>query len=298
MGNFVNPFTDVGFKRIFGQEFSKPLLLDFLNNLLKGELVVTDITFLDKELPAVYRDDRSLIYDILCKTDDGRRIIVEMQNKSQPFFTDRCIYYLSQSVARQGERGEEWNYEINAVYLVAFMNFKIDKLKGRFRSDVALLDMKTHEQFSDKERFIFLQLPLFNKDVDECENGFERWIYILKNMDILDRLPWTAKNSVFDRLAKIASVSQMNEQERLEYDDALRRYRDTMSVMEGAMDEGRKEGLEEGKQKGLEEGIQKGLEEGIHKGIMAVARNMKLSGMNVDVISKMTGLSKDKILSL
>ena len=69
MAKFINPFTDVGFKRIFGQEFSKPLLLDFLNNLLVGEKTITEITFLDKEQPAMYADDRSLIYDIYCTTD-------------------------------------------------------------------------------------------------------------------------------------------------------------------------------------------------------------------------------------
>jgi len=88
MSRFINPFTDVGFKRIFGQEFSKPLLLDFLNNLLKGERVITDLKFLDKEQPAEYRDDRSLIYDIFCETDSGERIIVEMQNREHPNFAD------------------------------------------------------------------------------------------------------------------------------------------------------------------------------------------------------------------
>ena len=66
MGKYINPFTDIGFKLLFGQELSKPLLIDFLNNLLKGERKIKNITFLDKELPAEFEDDRSLIYDILC----------------------------------------------------------------------------------------------------------------------------------------------------------------------------------------------------------------------------------------
>lgn len=108
MGKFINPFTDVGFKRIFGQEVSRPLLLDFLNNLFKGEKVIKSLTFLDKEQPADYRDDRSLIYDVYCKTDTGERIIVEMQNREQPNFSDRCLYYFSQAVSRQGEKGTDW----------------------------------------------------------------------------------------------------------------------------------------------------------------------------------------------
>ena len=81
MAKYINPFTDVGFKRIFGQELSKPLLLDFLNSLFEGEKRIVNLTFLDKEQPALFEEDRSLIYDIYCETDDGEKIIVEMQNR-------------------------------------------------------------------------------------------------------------------------------------------------------------------------------------------------------------------------
>ena len=77
MAKFINPFTDIGFKRIFGQEISKPLIIDFLNSLLLGEERITNITFLDKEQPALFEDDRSLIYDIYCQTEKGENIIVE-----------------------------------------------------------------------------------------------------------------------------------------------------------------------------------------------------------------------------
>ena len=115
MAKYINPFTDVGFKRIFGQELSKPLLLDFLNSLFVGEKRIVNLTFLDKEQPALFEEDRSLIYDIYCDTDEGEKIIVEMQNKSQPFFKNRSIYYVSESIARQGERGSAWNCAIDSV---------------------------------------------------------------------------------------------------------------------------------------------------------------------------------------
>lgn len=105
MAKFINPFTDIGFKRIFGQEISKPLIIDFLNSLLLGEERITNITFLDKEQPALFEDDRSLIYDIYCQTEKGENIIVEMQNKSQPYFKNRSIYYHSKT-RRKGNRLE------------------------------------------------------------------------------------------------------------------------------------------------------------------------------------------------
>lgn len=183
MAKFINPFTDIGFKRIFGQEISKPLILDFLNNLLMGEEHIVDLSFLDKEQPALFEDDRSLIYDIYCVTDNGKKIIVEMQNKSQPYFTNRSIYYVSEAIARQGERGSLWNYSIDAVYLVAFLNFCPLDFERKFRTDVMLADKVTHRQFSDKVRMTFMQLPLFNKEAEECDNQFERWIYLLNNME-------------------------------------------------------------------------------------------------------------------
>ena len=279
MAKYINPFTDVGFKRIFGQELSKPLLLDFLNSLFEGEKHIVNLTFLDKEQPALFEEDRSLIYDIYCETDEGEKIIVEMQNKSQPFFKNRSIYYVSESIARQGERGSSWNYEIDSVYLVAFLNFSPLDFKKQFRTDVVLAEKDTKEQFSDKLRMIYLQLPLFKKEAEECENQVERWIYLLKNMETLNRLPWAAQSAVFKKLESIADVSAMTRAERLQYDEALKKYRDTISVFEGVRLEGRMEGNAEGR---LEEKI-------------AIARNLKSMGMSISDVSKATGLSEEGI---
>ena len=290
MGKFVNPFTDIGFKRIFGQEVSKPLLLDFLNCLLKGERNITDLQFLDKEQPADYRDDRSLIYDIFCLTDTGEKIIVEMQNKEQPHFADRCLYYYSQAVSRQGERGADWDYQIDAVYLVAFVNFNMEGLANNFRTDVVLMNKQRGIQFSDKESFIILKLPVFKKEADECSDDFERWIYVLKNMEILDRMPWAAKDSVFHKLAEIGEVSNMTKDERLKYDAALRHYRDTLNVMRSAEDKGRQQGLTEGRQQGLTEGRQ--------QANIQTAKNLLAMGLSVDQIAKATGLNCEEIMKL
>ena len=282
MAKYINPFTDVGFKRIFGQELSKPLLLDFLNSLFEGEKRIVNLTFLDKEQPALFEEDRSLIYDIYCETDEGEKIIVEMQNKSQPYFKNRSIYYVSESIARQGERGSSWNYEIDSVYLVAFLNFSPLDFKKQFRTDVVLAEKDTKEQFSDKLRMIYLQLPLFKKEAEECENQVERWIYLLKNMETLNRLPWAAQSAVFKKLESIADVGGMTRAERLQYDEALKKYRDTISVFEGVRLEGRMEGNAEGR---LEEKI-------------AIARNLKSMGMSISDVSKATGLQEEEIKAL
>lgn len=295
MGRFVNPFTDVGFKIIFGQEVSKPMLLHFLNTLLAGERVITDISFLDKEQPAEYKEDRSLIYDLLCETETKERIIVEMQNKAQPNFIDRCLYYCSQALSRQGEKGDEWGYRIHAVYLVAFVNFRMDALGDHLRTDVGLTDLQTGKLFTDKERFVFLQLPVFDKEAEACDNDFERWIYVLKNMAVLERMPWAAKDSVFRRLAKIEEVRNLTKEERFQYDRSLKHYRDSLNVMRGAIQEGLEKGRTEGRAKGIAEGRAKGIAEGRAEERMQVAKRMKAMGLTASQIAQVTGLETGEI---
>ena len=247
MGRFINPFTDYGFKKIFGQEISKDLLIDFLNDLLKGERVITDLTFLNNEQLPEWEDARALIYDIHCTTDTGETIIVEMQNKSQLYFKERALFYLSHAVARQGQVGSEWRFDVKAVYGVFFMNFLLND-NVKLRTDVILADRDTGELFTDKMRQIFLALPVFGKDEEECENDFERWIYILKNMETLKRMPFKARKAVFEKLEEIADVASLNEEEHELYWKSVNAYRTHLCVMDAAKLEGREEGRAEGRE--------------------------------------------------
>lgn len=287
MGKFINPFTDVGFKRIFGQEFSKPVLLAFLNSLLESERVIVDLKFLDKEQLGIADGDRSLIYDIYCETDTGEHIMVEMQNKYQPYFKERSIYYTARSIVEQGERGDEWKYDIKAVYLVAFLNFKISDISKDFRTDVALMDMEHRTLFSDKVRLIYLQLPYFTKDTEECETIFEQIIYTLKHMDILQRMPWMAQNAVFQRLSEIAEVASLNKEERMKYDESLRAYRDTIAVMDGQ--------FQQGEQKGLEKGRAEGRAEGQLNEKRETAMRLRAMGLTTNQIAQGAGMTVEEV---
>ena len=152
MGKFINPFTDYGFKKIFGQEVSKELLIEFLNDLLEGERVITDLTFLNNEQLPEYPGDRIAIYDIYCTTDTGEKIIVEMQNRSQVYFKERALYYLSHAIVRQGVKGESWKFDIKAVYGVFFINFLLDE-NQKLRTDVILTDRDPGKLFSVRNGF-------------------------------------------------------------------------------------------------------------------------------------------------
>ena len=159
--------------------------------------------------------------------------------------------------------------------MIALLNFKRDDISCEFRTDVALMDMKHKTLFSDKVRLVYLQLPYFTKEVDDCENIFEKLIFVLKHMDVLQRMPWLAQDAVFQKLASIADVASLNKQERMAYDENLRKYRDTIAVMEGQFMQGEKKGRAEEK--------------------LANARSLKENGVSTDVIAKSLGLTAEEI---
>ena len=314
MPKFINPFTDVGFKRIFGQEINKDLLIDFLNSLLDGERRVNDIRFLDKELLPAYAKDRSLIYDVYCTDDNGEQFIVEMQNREHVNFRERTLYYLSQAISRQGEKGVDWSFDLKAVYGVFFLNFNLAGLPRKLRTDIVLCDRDTHEPFSDKMRYIFIELPSFVKAEGDCENDFERWIYVLKNMETLQRLPFKARKAVFEKLEEIVDIASMSKEDRLKYDESIKVYRDRMAIMaferkqgfaEG-MEKGMAEGMEKGMAQGMAEGIAQGIAEGMEKGMekgqeqerLKNARAMKAAGLASGLISQITGLTLETVEAL
>ena len=292
MGRFINPFTDVGFKRIFGQEINKDLLI------VVGERHIEDITFLDKEVLPEMLEQRGVIYDIYCTDTNGEQFIVEMQNREQTYFRERALYYVSRTISRQGERGIHWQFDLKAVYGVFFMNFVLKGSAHKLRTDVILSDRDTHEQFSDRMRMIFLELPSFTKEEDECETDFERWIYVLKNMETLQRLPFKARQVVFDKLEQIVDIASLSKEDRMKYDESIKIYRDNLAVMSFAEANGREKGRAEGHEEGLEEGLEKGRKEGRAEQNIENARKMKAKGFPTELIAEITQLTKEDIEQL
>ena len=282
---FINPFTDFGFKRIFGQEINKDLTIDFLNLLLDGERHIADLTIKNPEMQPEREDERLVVFDLYCESDDGTKFIVEMQAARQSFFLDRSLYYQSRAVIAQGEKGKEWDYSLQPVYGIFFMDFTMPGCSG-LRTDVALMDMKTGKVFNSKLRQIYLEMPRFTKEAHECENDFERWLYLIKNMKMLKRMPFKAQRAVWDKLLEVADVSSLNEEEKAQYHRALKNYRDYHNVMATARKEGREEGLKEGEEIGRKEAV------------LQNARNFKRLGVSTDIIMQATGLSEKEIQQL
>ena len=174
---YVNPYTDFGFKKLFGSEVNKDLLISFLNALLHEEQQIVDITYLPNEHIGEFELDRKSIFDVYCQNDKGEHFIVEMQKAEQKFFKDRSVFYATFPIREQAKRGE-WDYSLKAVYTVGILNFVFDEDKDSqeyFHHEVKLMDTYRKTVFYDKLTFIYLEMPKFNKQENELDNLFDNF---------------------------------------------------------------------------------------------------------------------------
>jgi len=241
---YIDPFTDFGFKKLFGEECNKDLLLDFLNELLhKEQEEIVSLSYLKNEMLGMSEEARKAIFDIHCENKKGEKFIVEIQKTKQAFFKDRTLYYSTFPITRQAIHGE-WSFELKAVYTIAILNFVFDEGKNdpdKYRYDVMLTDIATQQIFYDKLTFIYLEMPKFTKNVEELETRFEKWMYVIKNLKRLDNIPDKLREKIFEKMFAVAEIAKLSQEEYLAYVDSLNSYRDLQNSIDTAKAEGKAE---------------------------------------------------------
>ena len=287
---YLNPHTDFGFKRLFGSEFNKELLISFLNAMFHGEQNVKDVTYLNSEQLGDRIDERRAVFDVYCENDKGEKFIVEMQNIYQEFFKDRTIYYSTFPIREQARRGGDWDFHLNSVYTVGLLNFNfaegLDDAR-RWHHEVKLMEVDTKEVFYDKLTYVYVEIPKFNKTEDELETMYDKWMYVLKNLSSLMNRPTALQERVFTRLFEQAEISKFNSDELRMYEDSVNAFRDIVNAIRSA----EKKKFAEGRAKGLAEGRAEGRAEGLAE----IVRAMLAKGMAKDLIAELTGMSVDDI---
>ena len=235
---FINPFTDFGFKKLFGSEPNKDLLIDFLNTTLPEAHKVHTLTYSNNEYQGLSTMDRKAVFDIFCTNEKGDKFIVELQKAKQEFFKDRSIYYSTFPIQEQAKKNK-WNYKLNAVYTIAILDFvfSLDNNEGKVMQFVQLKDSENNV-FYDKLTYIYLLMQNFNKTVDELETNFDKWLFVIKNLNKLTEIPPKLKNKIFMKFFGEAEVANLAAEERVEYEQSLKVYRDLQNVTETAMHEG------------------------------------------------------------
>ena len=275
-GRYVNPYTDFGFKLLFGTPVNKDLLIGFLNALFRGEQEITDVTYLNAEQLGRAEWDRKAVFDVYCENVKGERFIVEMQKAKQKYFKDRSVFYSTFPIREQAKVGD-WDYELKSVYTVGVLNFVFDEDKDDeeyYHHEVKLMDVGRKEVFYEKLTFIYLEMPKFRKREEELETLFDKWMFVLKNLATLLERPAALQERVFKRLFETAEIARFSESEMRGYEESLKNLRDLGNVLNTAKEEGRKE-------KTLE-----------------IARNLLQAGIAEDVVAATTGLSVEEIQNL
>ena len=280
---YINPYTDFGFKMLFGTEMNKELLISFINSLLSGKEVIRDLTYLNTEHLGTSEADRRAVFDVYCENERGEKILIEMQRGEQQFFKDRSLYYATFPIREQGEKGE-WDYRLKAVYVIGILNFKFDsEVDNYFHHEVQLMDVCTKQVFYDKLTFIYLEMPKFNKSEDELGTLFDKWLFVLRNLSRLMARPAALQDRIFTRLFEAAEIAKFTKEQYEAYEENLKMYRDWQNTIVTA------------EQKGMAKGKAEGIAKGRMEQNIANARSMKLAGLDYEIISQVTGLSKDEI---
>ncbi len=282
---YINPFTDFGFKKIFGEEASKPLLLDFLNALLPEQNKIVDLSFKNTEQLGLTDADRKAVYDIYCENEKGEKFIVELQKAKQNYFKERTIYYSTFPIREQAEKGE-WNYNLKSVYCVGILDFTFDDYESEPEKSEVVHTIKLKNQngktFYDKLTYIYLEMPNFSKSEAELESRLDKWLYFIKHLEDFQTIPTIFKDEVFSKAFEKAELAKFDQTELDKYESSLKIYRDLKGVIDTAFDEGKIEGRIEGKMEGKIE----------------VAKSAKQLGLSTADIVKLTGLSEDEINGL
>ena len=242
---------------------------------------IIDLTFKDKDKLGQVEDDRKAIYDIYCENDRGEKIIVELQKAKQNYFKDRTVYYATFPIQEQAEKGE-WKgptprYQLKYVYCIGILDFKFDeKIKngdGEVIHTVQLKD-QSNKVFYDKLKFVYLEMPHFINEEHQLETRLDKWLYFIKHLEDFQNIPEIFKDDIFLQAFEIAEIAKYSEEERHDYEQSLKVYRDLKVVIDTAFDDGQT------------------------KRTLEIAKKLKEKGMDTDFIIETTGLTKSEIDNL
>ena len=286
---FINPYTDFGFKKLFGTEMNKDLLISFLNALFNNsEREIEDVQYLNGENLGEGYGDRRSVFDVYCMTKDGSRFIVEMQKAEQEYFKDRSVYYATTPIRQQAVKGK-WDYHLENVYTIGILNFEFpgdEYPADSYRHEIKLKDVEDNHVFYDKLTFVYLEMPKFNKTEDELETMFDKWMFVLQNLYRLLERPKALQDRVFKKLFEQAEIAKYSEAERWEYEASQKEYWDNYSVVKTA------------ERKGEIKGIQQGLQQGVQQEKIETIHRLQAMGLSVEQIAQGAGMNVDEVKKL
>jgi predicted transposase/invertase (TIGR01784 family) len=275
---FVDVTNDIAFRKIFGDENKKEVLISFLNAVLDFEegKKIEDVNILNPyQLPKL-SGGKSTIVDVKAKDQNGNYFIVEMQVAEAEDFEKRVLYYTSQSYTDQINRGDAYN-TLNPTYFIGILEFNVSQ-NPNYISRHRVLDVETGENIIQDIEFNFIELPKFNKNVSELNSIIDQWVYFIKNAENLNFIPENIEDEGLKSAFKTADQHSWSKQELDDYNKIFIREADDKGKITLAEKRGEQKGKMEGK--------------------IETAKNLKLLGISTEIISQSTGLTIQEIENL
>ena len=288
---FLDPKNDIAFKKIFGTEKNKDILIHFLNDMIKfkenGPII--NVNFLKTVQDPETAAKKTSIVDILCRDEKGHTYIVEMQVAKEKGFEKRAQYYASKAYISQSHIGGEY-HDLKEVIFLAISDFIMFPQKKNYKSDHVMLDVESHENDLRDFSFTFLELPKFNKEIDQLSNMTEKWSYFFKHAEETseeDLKKLIGHDEIIQRAYQELNRFSWNEEELLTYEQAEK--------YEGAYHASLAQKFDEGEKMGIEKGEKIGIEKGAKSALLKVAKDMLKQGFSIEAIKTITGLSEKEI---
>ncbi|RDD34704.1 Transposase [Wolbachia endosymbiont of Cylisticus convexus] len=299
LSKFLDPKNDISFKRIFGTEKNKDILIHFLNDILgfTGKSTIKDIEFLSTIQDPDIASKKQSIVDVLCRDENGLQVIVEMQVAKTKGFEKRAQYYAAKAYSRQADKGDQY-HDLKEIIFIAIADCILFPDKYEYKSKHTIRDEDTNEHDLKDFYFIFIELPKFPKTKeDQLSSIVEKWVYFFRYADEtseeeLERI--IGSDLIIKRAYEELNRFNWSEKEFIAYEQEIKRIRDEQAVLAQKLDDAKHEGRQEGRQEGIQIGHQKGKIEGK----IEVAKNLLKAGISIDVVSQTTGLPVDEIQKL
>ena len=270
ISKYLNPKNDTAFKRIFGEERNKDIVISLINSVLHKHFKdrkIVDIEFLKTDQVAETAAAKSSSVDVMCKDQDGNRYIVEMQVTKQKGFEKRAQYYASKAYIDQMPKGGDWK-DLKKIIFIAFADYRIFDYKKSYRTDHVILDKETYDQDLEDFSFTFINMPKFMEKYPNSipANLDEKFYYFLCKADELtaDQVKDLASSEqVIGRAFEELDIINWPDEARRAYEKTENIERNYRANIAGAKEEGEKIGIEKGEKIGRQKAIQEMVEQGI-----------------------------------
>ncbi len=297
--NFINPKTDYAFKKIFGSEQSKDILISFLNALVyDGEPIIEDLEIINPHLAGKVEGLKDTYLDVQAKLNNGLLIIIEMQVLNVESFTKRVLYNAAKTYSLQLTSGQGYR-DLKPVIALTITDFRMfsefEEIISRFR----FKETKTNIDYPDKEiELVFVELPKFAQEKEELATLTDKWIYFLKSANALNSVP-----SNLGEVPEINRAFQIANRANLSRDELEELEKRELFIydQQGAIRLAKREGIEEGREIGIEEGREMGMEEGMEQGkkqkAIEIARQL-LDVFDDSQVAETTGLTVAEVREL